>query len=276
MELYQSILLGILQGITEFLPVSSSGHLFLGQYFFGISEPSLSFSIALHFGTLLAVFVVFFQDIMLMIKSCFKLFASLILRKNTKELLQNDVNFKMACLIIIGSVPTAIIGLLIEKYGKVLFSSLTIVSLMLFTTGIILWISKYFSKPKASIKEFSFKWAFIIGISQGIAAIPGISRSGTTVVTGLFLGIERELAARFSFLLSIPAILGATLLNIKDALETSDLNLNYATIYGTIAAFIIGYISLRILMRIVKGGRFYLFAPYCWILGLSAVIISLV
>lgn len=266
MENYQAIILGALQGITEFLPVSSSGHLVLGQKLFGVNEPSLAFNIAMHLGTLLAIIVVFYADLKKIIFSLIECLKILIIKKEFK----NNPEIKFISLIIIGSIPTAIIGLIIKKYAMSWFSSPAVVGLMLIITGIILWLSKYF-KQELDLKDFSDKKAFLIGISQGIAVIPGISRSGITVVLGLMLGIKRELAARFSFLLSIPAILGAAVLEF---FETETLLLDQAVIYGTITAFIIGVLALFLLLKIVKQGKFYLFAPYCWLLGLITLFVS--
>lgn len=274
MEIYQGLVLGALQGLTEFLPVSSSGHLVLGQKLFGIEEPSLSFNIALHFGTLLAIFIIFFKDIKMMFSSFFRFLTVLNNKEKRSDLWQNDIGIKLILLVLIGSVPTAVIGLLIKKYGMFLFSSTVSVGIMLIITGSLLWFSKKFSNTNIDIERFSHKKALLIGIIQGLAVIPGISRSGSTVASGLFLGIERQLAARFSFLLSIPAILGATLLELKDVFKEEALSFDLATVFGTIVAFLVGLIALKWLIQIVNKGKFYLFAPYCWFLGLIALLVG--
>jgi len=272
MELYQGIILGIIQGLTEFLPVSSSGHLVLGQIFFGITQSQLTFDISVHMGTLLAVLVIYSSDILAMISSVFRFFSKAVLLKPVSYLVNEDKNLHLAGLIIIGSVPTAIIGLVLKQFEHVLFTSQVLVGAMLILTGTILWVSRnyYFSENKTS--SFGIKNAVFIGVSQGLAVIPGISRSGTTIAVGMFLGLDRHTAAKFSFLLSIPAILGAQILSVKDMID-SGLTIDSITIYATIASFITGLIALKILLTLVHSGRFHLFAPYCWLVG-SLVLLS--
>ena len=272
MELYQGIILGIIQGLTEFLPVSSSGHLVLGQIFFGITQSQLTFDISVHMGTLLAVLVIYSSDILAMTASVFRFLSKAVVFKPVSHLVKEDKNLRLAGLIIIGSVPTAIIGLILKQFEQVLFTSEVLVGAMLILTGTILWGSRnyYFSENK--ISGFGMKNALFIGVSQGLAVIPGISRSGTTIAVGMFLGLDRHTAAKFSFLLSIPAILGAQVLSIKDMLNKG-LSIDPITIYATIASFITGLIALKILLTLVHSGRFHLFAPYCWLAG-SLVLLS--
>jgi len=272
MELHQGIILGIIQGLTEFLPVSSSGHLVLGQIFFGITQSQLIFDISVHMGTLLAVLVVYSSDILAMISSVFGFLLKAVSFKPVLHLAAEDKNLKMAGLIIIGSIPTAIIGLILKQFEHVLFSSEVLVGFMLILTGTILWVSRKYYSSGNTKKIFGIKKAFSIGIVQGLAVIPGISRSGSTIATGMFLGIDRHTAAKFSFLLSIPAILGAQVLSIKDMIKDG-LTIDPVTIYATIASFITGLIALKILLTLVHSGRFHLFAPYCWLIG-SLVLLS--
>ncbi len=269
MELYQGIILGIIQGLTEFLPVSSSGHLVLGQIFFGITQSQLIFDISVHVGTLLAVLVVYASDIRAMLISISRFISKAVLLKPVTHLFKEDKNLYLAGLILIGSVPTAFIGLFLKQFEDIIFSSTVLVGIMLILTGTILWASRnfYFKKDKFGIKQAS-----IIGISQGLAVIPGISRSGTTIAVGMFLGLDRHTAAKFSFLLSIPAILGAQVLSIKDMINKG-LVIDQVTIYATIASFITGLIALKLLLSLVHSGRFHLFAPYCWLIG-SLVLLS--
>ena len=272
MEYHQGIILGILQGLTEFLPVSSSGHLVLGQTFFGITQSQLTFDISVHVGTLLAVLVVYSSDILAMISSVFGFFSKAVSFKPVAHLVKEDKNLQMAGLIVIGSIPTAIIGLVLKQFEHVLFTSEVLVGSMLILTGTILWVSRnyYFTDTKKS--RFGNKKAFFIGIIQGLAVIPGISRSGSTIAAGMFMGLDRHTAAKFSFLLSIPAILGAQVLSIKDMIS-SGLIIDPVTIYATIASFITGLIALKTLLTLVHSGKFHLFAPYCWLIG-SLVLLS--
>jgi len=272
MELHQGIILGIIQGLTEFLPVSSSGHLVLGQSFFGITQSQLTFDISVHMGTLLAVLVVYSSDILAMLLSLYRFFVRAVLFKPVSHLINEDKNLQMAGLIVIGSIPTALIGLALKQFEHVLFSSTVLVGMMLILTGTILWISRHYYFSKNRETKFSLKKAFAIGGCQGVAVLPGISRSGTTIAVGMFMGLDRHTAAKFSFLLSIPAIAGAQVLSIKDMIN-SGFVLNPVTIYATIASFITGLIALKILLRLVHSGRFHLFAPYCWLIG-SLVLLS--
>ena len=272
MELYQGITLGIIQGLTEFLPVSSSGHLVLGQIFFGITQSQLVFDISVHMGTLLAVLVVYASDIKAMLVSAANFFFKAFFFKPVVSLFKEDENLQMAGLILIGSIPTAIIGFGLKQFEHVLFTSKVLVGCMLILTGTVLWISRkyYFSENKTNGP--GIKKALLIGVCQGIAVIPGISRSGSTIAAGMFLGLDRHKAAKFSFLLSIPAILGAQILSIKDMIN-NNLSIDPVTIYATITSFIIGLIALKILLTLVHSGKFHLFAPYCWLIG-ALVILS--
>ena len=272
MELYQGIILGIIQGLTEFLPVSSSGHLVLGQIFFGITQSQLIFDISVHIGTLLAVLVVYASDIRDILVSVSRFISKAVLLRPATHLVKEDKNLYLAGLILIGSVPTAFIGLFLKQFEDIIFSSTFLVGIMLILTGTILWASKNFYFNKSKKGGFGIKQASIIGISQGLAVIPGISRSGTTIAVGMFLGLDRHNAAKFSFLLSIPAILGAQVLSIKDMINKG-LVIDQVTIYATIASFITGLIALKLLLSLVHSGRFHLFAPYCWLVG-SLVLLS--
>lgn len=271
MEIYQGIILGILQGLTEFLPVSSSGHLVLGQLYFGIRESMLSFDISVHMGTLAAVLVVYFSDIRAMIRALARLAARLLKRKPALHLVKEDPDLKLAWLILIGSVPTALIGLALKKAEHILFSSSLIVGLALVLTGTVLWISRrFYLDPGTCGNRLDAKRAVFIGIIQGLAVIPGISRSGSTIAAGMFAGIDRTTAAKFSFLLSIPAICGAQILSIKETLDTG-MGMDPATICGTIASFFTGLGALVLLLKLVHKGKFHLFAPYCWLAGILAL-----
>jgi len=275
MEPLQAIILGIVQGLTEFLPVSSSGHLILFQNMFGLHEPELFFDVCLHVGTLIAVICVYYKDLLDMVMSIFKALPRLIRKECSIPELYRTPEIKMAVFIVLGSVPTAVIGLMLNKIADRIFSSIVIVGAMLLITGTFLWASRYIKKPGTSVTGFSLKGALIIGFIQGCAVMPGISRSGSTIVMGQFLGLNRETAAKFSFLLCIPAIFGAALLKFKETLESSQVAIDQAVILGTVTSFVIGYIALRVLIHLVKQGRLYAFAPYCWIIGLLALAIGI-
>ncbi len=275
MEIYQGIILGILQGLTEFLPVSSSGHLVLGQLYFGIKESVLSFDISVHMGTLAAVLVVYFSDIKAILASMASCLSRRMQGRAVRHLFNEDPNLKFALMIIIGSVPTALIGLVIKKFEHLLFTSSLVVGLMLILTGSVLWASRKFYQPRESGAGLNVKRAVLIGITQGLAVIPGISRSGSTIAAGMFAGLDRSQAARFSFLLSVPAIFGAELLSVKESLKNG-LAIDPATVCGTIVSFLTGLAALKLLLKLVHTGKFHLFAPYCWLAGALALLSNLI
>jgi undecaprenyl-diphosphatase len=274
MQTFQAVILGAIQGLTEFLPVSSSGHLVIFQHIFGFKEPKLIFDISVHLGTLIAVIFFFWKEIHAIIISISR-FAILYLKKEVPfGHVYKDVDIKLAVLIVIGTLPTAIIGLLFHRIADQLFSSVILVGLMLILTGLLLILTVRINNYSKSIERFSIKDALIIGLMQGIAIIPGISRSGSTIAVGLFLGLERETAARYSFLLSIPAIIGASILGLKDISANPSSQL-IPTLIGTFTACLVGYGALRLLVYIVKKGRLHIFAPYCFIAGITALIMGL-
>ncbi len=247
MNLLEAILLGLIQGLTEFLPVSSSGHLVLVGNLLGVQENNLLFDVMVHFGTLLAVFYVFKDDIINILKKPFQ---------------------KITMLIILGSIPTAIIGFLFEDLFEKLFNSLLTVGFTLIITGTILWLGELLTSGKKSLDKVSRLDAFIIGIAQGAAITPGISRSGSTIAISLMLNIERKVAAKFSFLLSIPAILGATVLKTGEAFTTSE-SINFIPIIvGTVIAIISGYFAIKLLLKFLEQGKLIYFSIYCWSVGI--------
>lgn len=274
MDFFQSVSLGVVQGLTEFLPVSSSGHLVLFQNLFGLKEPELLFDICLHMGTLLAVVAVFYKDIFNLLETLFKIPQKAKNAGGLKSLYENDETFRQGVLIICGSIPTAVLGILFSKKADALYSSVGLVGAALLVTGIALWMTRYMTRHGRSQLEMRWMDAVVIGIVQGFAIIPGISRSGSTIAAGLFMGVNREVAGRFSFLLSLPAILGALVISIDtEAIGTSaPLNLVVA---GSVAAAIVGYLALLFLLRVVKKGKFYYFAPYCWIVGALSIFLFL-
>ncbi|MBW1615742.1 MAG: undecaprenyl-diphosphate phosphatase [Deltaproteobacteria bacterium] len=267
MTLIDAVILGIIQGLTEFLPISSSGHLVIFQNLLQTAgDLDFVFDTALHLGTLLSIIIFFMPKIRSLIKSFFKLIRLIFKRKLSEALKEPDI--KILVLIIAASVPTAIIGLLLGGIIQSLLGSAKITGIMLIITGIILWLTKYAKNDKFGIEKFSFKKGFLIGIAQGFSVIPGISRSGSTISAGLFLGIKPEVCAEFSFLLSIPAILGAQIISFANfSCQAIPFKIIAA---GVFAAFASGYIALILLMKTVKKGKFYYFAPYCWVIGILA------
>ena len=255
-DLFNVLFLGIVQGLTEWLPVSSSGHLVIVQQIMGMNVPLLYDSM-LHFGTLFAVIVFFWKDILKILKNLFTL------NFKTEE-------GKLIIFIIVGTIPVALIGLLFYDTIESFFSNLLTIGISLIITGIIL----LFTKKSEGKKEITLFDSILIGIAQAFAILPGISRSGATISAGLIRGIDEEKVFRFSFLLSIPAIISANALElIKNPITETDFLPLFICI---ITAATIGYLSLRFLCNILKKGKFYYFSFYCFILGLLVLIYSLI
>jgi undecaprenyl-diphosphatase len=274
LNLWEAILLGVIQGLTEFLPVSSSGHLVIVQSFIkGFQQPGVLFDVMLHFGTLLAVLVFFRKDIL-------DILISLIpvgwLRNSKRDIdaMQVRSGRKMALYIITGTIFTGVIGLSCEDRIHHLFTSTTNVSFMLLVTGVLLFISDRFQGGRVE-KDMNIVDSIVIGIVQGISLIPGISRSGSTIAFGIFRGLDGQTAARFSFLLSIPAILGAVVLESRyiGMIPSGDIAIYLA---GMVIAAVTGFLTLRLLLFIIKKHKLSIFAYYCWILGISTLIIKII
>ena len=271
MEPLQAIALGIIQGLTEFLPVSSSGHLVLLQNLFGLAQPELLFDICLHIGTLIAVCIVFFQEIRSILLTLLHLPGLTKSSGGLKPLFAENEDVRIALLIVAGSIPTAVLGILFHKIADQIFGAVWIVGIMLLVTGTILWFTRMAPRKGRSIVKVTMKDALVIGLVQGLAILPGISRSGTTISVALFLGVDREVAGRYSFLLSIPAILGALIMGLDSSLIQTSVSWGMI-LAGTASAGVVGYGALKLLLHLVKKGHLYSFAPYCWLLGVAALI----
>lgn len=270
--LIESIILGIIQGVTEFLPVSSSGHLVVLQGLFGVEEPRLFFNVMLHVGTLIAIVLVFWRDIREIPEGILAALGKNRGMSGLASALWRSTQGRLAILIILGSIPIALMGFFFREILSHLFASPLFAGFMLMVTGTILWFTRGRSSDSKGISEMGVIDALIVGLGQGFALIPGISRSGITISFGLFRGMEREWSGRFSFLLAIPAILGALLMEFKMPSELSSQEL-FSILAGTAVAVAVGYLSLRTLMRVVKRGNLAVFSYYCW--GAGALIIFL-
>ncbi len=269
------VVLGIIQGLTEFLPVSSSGHLVLFQKLFGLANNELFFDICLHAGTLVAVVAVFYRPIGRMVKAVAGLPAVVSSGGDFKAALANNQDLRLVWLIFWGSLPTAVLGLLFASQAEVVFGNTALVGLMLIVTGTVLWLTRHGQSGGRQVLQVTVRQALLIGLVQGLAIVPGISRSGSTIAAALLLGIDRRVAGRFSFLLSLPAIFGATLLGLQDATIATSMPAG-AIAAGTLAAAAVGYLALVFLLKVVDTGRLYRFAPYCWTVGLVALGLYLV
>ncbi|MBU4443638.1 MAG: undecaprenyl-diphosphate phosphatase [Candidatus Marinimicrobia bacterium] len=261
-----AIILGIVQGLTEFLPISSSGHLVIFQHLLGISSENIAFEVIVHFGTLLSVVAVYYIDIRNMIVS----FFSGVTRNNIIGTYQNDPYFQLSIFVIIGTIPAVIAGLFLKDFFVSVFHNVRLVGITLLVTGGIILSTRLIRPVK---KQLSIGSSFLIGIAQSIAILPGISRSGFTISSALIMGVSRENAARFSFLLAVPAILGATLLHIIELTSSEISGIGFGTLFtGFIFSFVVGYIAIRFLLSILKSGKFGWFAPYCFLAGLIVLI----
>lgn len=259
MSIIQAIVYGIIQGIGEFLPISSSAHLVVAPWLFGWRDPGLAFNVALHLGTLIAVVVFFWKDWL-------NLIVAGISRPKTDE-------GKLFWFLMAATIPGAAIGKLFEETAETVFRNPALIGAMLLIMGIILYGVDRLGRKELEINNLGFLKSFLIGLSQAIAIIPGVSRSGITLTTGVLLGLTRENAARFSFLLSTPIILGAGLLKIKDLMhtqvETTPL------LIGIVTSAIVGLLSIKFLLEYLKTKGFGLFALYRIILGVGIIFIYL-
>jgi undecaprenyl-diphosphatase len=270
MEPFQAIILGIVQGLTEFLPVSSSGHLVLFQNWFGLREPELAFDISVHVGTLAAVMIFFRRDIGAIIWALLDFFKRLVAGRAAGAEFAENGDLRLAWLIIAASVPTAFIGIGFHEIADRLFGSVALVGGALLVTCLLLLATRRSTVRQHTMAEFTMTAALAIGVIQGLAIIPGISRSGATIALGLLLGLNRDTAARFSFLLSIPAICGAALIGAGELASGGGPPLVTVAL-GTAVSALVGYGALWMLVYIVRRGRLHLFAPYCALVGILAL-----
>ena len=273
MTILEAVVLGIIQGITEFLPVSSSGHLALMQHFLGLKEPQVFFDVMLHLGTLGAVVIAYKQSIQELAGASFSALANPRFYRRPISAINGSTDLKLIWYILLGSVPTGIIALAFKQQLEALFIKPTIVAVMLITTGVILQLPRLRRNTLYKDCPVRFWHSPLIGIAQGLAITPGISRSGATISLALLLGISPRQAARFSFLLSIPAILGAVFLKLKDVVSIS---VDPMTIVvGTLMSFLVGYIALRILLAVLDRGKFSGFSYYCFAVGMAVLILRI-
>ena len=273
MDILQAIIIGLVQGLTEFLPVSSSAHLIFAQQALGVTDVGLAFDVLLHVGTLLAVLIYFFSDIVEMIKG---FLLSLIDLKEGKFIpeIKKDPYKKLAWLTILATIPVGVVGILFNDAVEELFTGLTVPAFLLLITGCLLYVSQRMNRGSIDVTNLSVKEALFMGCGQAIAVLPGLSRSGTTIAAGLFAGLDKEFAAKFSFILSIPAILGAAVFQLKD-LSGGNVDL-LACLAGFLVAVISGYFAISVLLKIVREKSLDIFAYYCWIVGIIVLVGSLI
>jgi undecaprenyl-diphosphatase len=260
MDPIQAIILGFIQGVTEWLPISSTGHLRIAERFLGLAVPLL-FDVTLHVGTLIIILLFFRKDI--------KIILAALVKGDFKS-----ENGKLIPLIIVGTIPTALIGVVFSNAIETYFSSFLPIAGAFITCGVVLYFSKTGQERKENI---TYMEVLAIGAAQGIALIPGISRSGLTIAIALLLGIRREKAFTFSFLLSVPAVIGALGLTLYEQHETLTLAGVGLTeiLVGIAVSLVVSYFALKLLWKALAGKKFYLFAFYCWLIGAVLLALSL-
>lgn len=267
MTLFSSILLGAVQGVTEFLPVSSSGHLAIAEHLLNISGASETppfFDVLLHLGTLVAVFIAYWADIRDMVLEFFYGVSDLVRGTTPRRV---PPARRMILLIIVGTVPLFAV-LPVKDTVEALGDNMYFVAFALLATGALLFASDHVPRGRKTEKTATMLDALMVGVGQAVATCPGISRSGTTITAGVFVGFDRRFAVRYSFLMSIPAILGANILSLKDALE-GEVLWGDVPVYlaGVAVSALVGYLCIRLIRLVADKGKFGFFAYYCWLAG---------
>ena len=272
MTYLSSFLLGLVQGLAEFLPISSSGHLSIAQNLLGLNtEIPEFFDVLLHLGTLVAVFVAYWRDICDMVAELIRGVGDLVHGTTPRQV---PPARRLILLIIVGTLPLFIL-LPIHKQVQALSNNMVFIGAALVVTGFLLFACDLVRKGKKTERTATIADVLVVGLGQAIATLPGISRSGMTITTGCFMGFERKFAVRFSFLLSIPAVLGANILSLKDALDTGIIWAEVPMyVVGVITAAVVGYACIRLLRLVAEKGRFGAFAYYCWAVGLLTLLLN--
>jgi len=268
------LILAILQGITEFLPVSSSGHLALGSYLFkGFDHPGIIFEILLHCATSIAVIIYLKKELWNMLKSLF-IYNSVKQNPGAAVLINERIKYRrLFLMIIVATIPTGVIGFLLRETTEKAFGTDWMVAAGFLVTGCVLCAGRFFSTDGKNLFDISFGQALLIGVFQGIAVFPGVSRSGMTITAGLLTGCKPEASAKFSFMLSLPAIFGALILDIKN-LNSIKSEYFLTFLIGMIVAAVVGYFSIKLVVSITKKWKLHYFAPYCILLGITLLIIK--
>ena len=273
MDIFQGIIIGIVQGLTEFLPVSSSAHLIFIQNILGV-ESSLAFDTFLHLGSLLAVLIYFRADIYKMIRA-WLLSIGDIFQHRFREGFYSDPYKRLAWYVILATIPVGIAGVFLESHVGALFAgALYVPGFFLFVTGTILYLSQRMASGQIDMSHMGWFQSLFMGLGQACAIMPGLSRSGTTIAAGLVVGLDKEFAAKFSFILSIPAIFGAFILQLKDIGLSLGAD-GAAVILGFIAAFISGYLAIKWLLDLIQNRSLDIFSYYCWIVGVIVFVGSI-
>ncbi len=276
MTYIQGIILGLAQGLSEFLPISSSGHLALLQYFFGISsENVLPFAVLLHLGTLISVFIVYWKDIVALVKELGAVIKDIFTGKGLR--INANPTRRLGFMIIVATIPIAIIGLLFNDLFNAMYLSLIAIGIGLLITGTILVIAERMGRNSKGIKEMKFRNAFFVGLMQGVAICPGISRSGSTLFGGLISGLNREFAVKFAFLISIPSILGSVIVEAPDAFKAGmDMSFIGPVVVGVLVSALSGLFAIKAMIKLVSNKNLMGFSVYTWALGIAVIVYALI
>lgn len=258
MSFFEAVVMGLVQGLGEFLPISSSAHLVLTPWIFGWKDPGLAFDVALHIGTLIAVLAYFWKDWILLAHHG-------LLGRRTHE-------GRMFWYLVVATIPGAAFGYFLEDYVATVFRNPVLIGILLIIMGILLYLADRFSHAQKSLYHIGWKESFLIGVSQAFAVIPGVSRSGVTMTAGRLLGLDRETSARFSFLLSTPIIFGAGLVQFKD-LTPADFTLPFLT--GILVSGAVGFMAIKFLLRFLVTNNFLIFVIYRFILGTAVIALAI-
>ena len=280
MTILQALILGLIQGATEFIPVSSSGHLTLMPWLLNWTfEPVLkgAFDVLTHWGTLVAVVAVFWRDLWALLLGGLRTLGGVRAGgvRGVLARIKADTEGRLAWLIVIGSIPAAVLGVLFEDFFEMLFGTPRIVSLLLLVTAGLLAVSEWRGQKGREVVQLTWIDALLIGLGQALAIAPGISRSGATISSGLLRGVKRDAAARFSFLLSTPVIVGAGVWQLKDLFESGEWTAHLAPmLVGFLASAVVGYLCIQFLLGFLRKGKLYPFAAYCTVAGIACLIFS--
>ena len=268
----QALFAGIIQGITEFLPISSSGHLVIYNSLFGAGDSNLVFTVFLHLATLLSVIIVFFKDIILLIREFFTAIW---------DILRGKPNFKtperrLLLMVIFATIPAVLVAVLLKMLKlDTLLEDIFVVAIMLIVTSVLMFFVDRLNKGKYTEADAPLKTSWLVGILQAIAVLPGLSRSGSTIFGGLLGGYRKDFAIRFAFLLSIPAILGAAIMELPGAMKSGSLGIGTASlVVGFAAAFICGIISIKFIRFLIKSNKFFIFSIYCLLASAFAFLVG--
>lgn len=269
MSIFQAIILGFVQGLAEFLPISSSGHLVLMENIFGFERAGLTFDIVLHLGTLTALLLFFWRDWIKIIKSFFGSLKSWNLK--------NDAEQRLAWFLLIATIPGAIFGYFLEEKTETVFRNTLLIALALASLGILLILAEHMSKKRKDFASMNWLDSLLIGLSQALALIPGVSRSGITITMGLFRDLKREVAIRFSFLLSTPIIFGAGLSHLSKIVKLTSTNGTFLIlVLGFLASAVSGYLAIKYLLKYVEKHTLDIFAYYRFLLAVVVIIYLLI